>query len=191
MSGPVITNRQRRHRVPIRRLKRFAQILARRLHVEHQEFTLLLTNDRAIRRLNRQFRHKDSPTDVLSFPAETVPPPDKKPRQSRRLPLAWRLAKRPGVQSLARPPGTGLQPSDPSDSDPLLLSGGRLDNPYLGDMIVSVETAWRQAFERNHSLERELCVLMIHGLLHLLGYDHEVDRGEMRRKELRLHKELL
>jgi probable rRNA maturation factor len=61
----------------------------------------------------------------------------------------------------------------------------------LGDMIVSVETAKRQAAERRHSLERELCVLMIHGVLHLLGYDHEADAGQMRRKELRLQRELL
>jgi len=58
-------------------------------------------------------------------------------------------------------------------------------------MIISVETARRQAFARHHSLERELCVLVIHGLLHLLGYDHEVDRGKMRRKELKLQRELL
>jgi probable rRNA maturation factor len=58
-------------------------------------------------------------------------------------------------------------------------------------MIISVETARRQAFARHHSLERELRVLVIHGLLHLLGYDHEVDRGEMRRKELKLQRELL
>ena len=61
----------------------------------------------------------------------------------------------------------------------------------LGDMIISVETARRQAFARHHSLQTELHVLVIHGLLHLLGYDHEVDRGEMRRKELKLQRELL
>ena len=66
-----------------------------------------------------------------------------------------------------------------------------LDKDFLGDMIISVETARRQALARNHSLERELCVLVIHGLLHLLGHDHEVDGGEMRRKELKLQRELL
>jgi probable rRNA maturation factor len=66
-----------------------------------------------------------------------------------------------------------------------------LDKPGLGDMIISVEMAHRQAFARHHSLERELRVLVIHGLLHLLGYDHEVDRGEMHRKERKLQRELL
>ena len=66
-----------------------------------------------------------------------------------------------------------------------------LDKVGLGDMIISVETARRQAFARHHSLQTELHVLVIHGLLHLLGYDHETDRGEMRRKELKLQRELL
>jgi probable rRNA maturation factor len=43
----------------------------------------------------------------------------------------------------------------------------------LGDVIISVEQARRQAKERNHSLKREMVILLIHGILHLLGYDHE------------------
>jgi probable rRNA maturation factor len=142
MTGPVILNRQRRHRVSVSRLQDFVNLLSRQLLLDSQTFTIVLVSDRAIRRLNRDFRNQDKPTDVLSFP-------------------------------------TGLE--DPP----------HLDKPGIGDMIISVETARRQAFARHHSLERELCVLVIHGLLHLLGYDHEVDRGEMRRKELKLQRELL
>jgi probable rRNA maturation factor len=145
MSGPEILNRQRRYPIPITRLRRFANDLVGRLHVDDCQFTLVLTNDRTMRRLNRSFRHKDTATDILSFPAERHAKP----------------------------------------------SRARLANRYLGDMIVSVETARRQAFRRNHSLQRELCILMIHGLLHLMGYDHEVDRGQMHRKESWLQKELL
>jgi probable rRNA maturation factor len=47
------------------------------------------------------------------------------------------------------------------------------DDPVLGDVVISVETAARQAEELGHSLDLELRVLLIHGLLHLLGYDHE------------------
>ena len=65
------------------------------------------------------------------------------------------------------------------------------DAGYLGDVVISVETANRQALAQRHSLERELQILMIHGLLHLLGYDHERDHGRMRRKELALRRELL
>jgi probable rRNA maturation factor len=69
--------------------------------------------------------------------------------------------------------------------------GLTLEDGCLGDVIISVETAQRQAMTRNHDLERELRILVIHGVLHLLGHDHETDQGQMRRKELRLQRELL
>ena len=55
----------------------------------------------------------------------------------------------------------------------------------LGDIIISVETAQRQADTLNHSMEKELTVLLIHGLLHLTGYDHQEDKDYkiMREKE--------
>lgn len=59
---------------------------------------------------------------------------------------------------------------------------------YLGDIVISVETAHRQARRRRSSLKRELKVLALHGFLHLLGYDHETDHGEMRRVEYRLRR---
>ena len=100
------------------------------------EVSALLTGDRAIRKLNRQYRRKDAATDVLSFPA---------------------LATAQGV---------------------------------AGDLVISVETALRQAEERGHPLEMEIKLLLLHGLLHLAGYDHEADDGAMRRKEIRLRREL-
>jgi len=63
-----------------------------------------------------------------------------------------------------------------------------IDGPeevLLGDIIISIDTATRQAREYGHSLERELAYLTVHGILHLLGYDHMTDeeKGEMRREE--------
>jgi len=62
------------------------------------------------------------------------------------------------------------------------------DTDYLGDIVISVDTACRQARRRGSTLPRELCVLTLHGLLHLLGHDHETDNGEMRRIEYRLRR---
>ena len=88
--------------------------------------------DRRIREFNRQYRHKDAATDVLSFPADE--------------------------------PG------------------------QLGDIVIAHGVARRQARSAGHSLSTELRVLALHGLLHLLGYDHERDNGEMRRLEQRLRR---
>jgi probable rRNA maturation factor len=92
------------------------------------QVTVLLTTDAAIKKLNRQFRGKNTATDVLSFPA------------------------------------SGL--------------GG-----IAGDLAISVTTALGQAAEQGHSLATEIKVLVLHGLLHLAGFDHEVDDGEMARRE--------
>ena len=59
-----------------------------------------------------------------------------------------------------------------------------------GDLAISVETAAREAEKRGHSLDLELRVLLLHGVLHLAGYDHETDSGEMERKENTLRKKL-
>jgi probable rRNA maturation factor len=61
----------------------------------------------------------------------------------------------------------------------------------LGEIVISVAQAARQAREARHSLARELRILVIHGYLHLLGYDHEVDDGTMMRLQARLVRALL
>jgi probable rRNA maturation factor len=66
-------------------------------------------------------------------------------------------------------------------SFPSLTEGG-------GDLAISLETASEQAKAQGHSLAIEVKVLMLHGMLHLAGYDHEHDQGEMRRRETRLRK---
>ncbi len=60
----------------------------------------------------------------------------------------------------------------------------------LGDIIISVEQAKKQAAENNLSLELEIKQLILHGILHLCGYDHETDNGEMSRLELQLRDKL-
>jgi probable rRNA maturation factor len=94
--------------------------------------TVALVPDRRIQALNRQFRRKDRPTDVLSFPAEE--------------------------------PG------------------------QLGDVVIALGVARRQAVAAGHPIGTELRILALHGLLHLLGYDHEHDDGRMERLERRLRR---
>jgi probable rRNA maturation factor len=61
---------------------------------------------------------------------------------------------------------------------------------YAGDLAVSVPTALRQSIEQGHSLSTEIKVLILHGLLHLAGYDHETDEGKMARRERQLRARL-
>jgi len=98
-------------------------------------FTCLLTGDRRLQELNRQFLSSDYPTDVLSFPS---PGPD----------------------------------------------------GHLGEMAVSVARAKEQAAAFGHALDEELKILLLHGVLHLMGHDHEADRGAMRRLETQWRKKL-
>lgn len=62
---------------------------------------------------------------------------------------------------------------------------GGPEESLLGDIVISLETAERQAAEFGHSLEREMAYLTVHGMLHLVGYDHEeeADKAAMRRQE--------
>ncbi|RUM61670.1 MAG: rRNA maturation RNase YbeY [Sulfurimonas sp.] len=56
----------------------------------------------------------------------------------------------------------------------------------LGSIVISLDAVHRASNTLGHTFEEELLLLLIHGLLHLMGYDHETDRGEMRREEARL-----
>ncbi len=73
-------------------------------------------------------------------------------------------------------------------TDVLSFPGGEGlgDSPHLGDIAISVETAKRQAQHEGHSLAVEIQYLVLHGILHCLGYDHEADDGEMNDLELEL-----
>lgn len=66
----------------------------------------------------------------------------------------------------------------------------KLEGQTLGDVVISVEQAARQAAEHGLEFDEEVAQLILHGLLHLCGYDHETDDGEMNRLELRLRRRL-
>ena len=115
---------------------------------------LLLTDDATIAALNRQWRHRSGPTDVLAFAALDG------------------FEEEPGATALL-PPSAGSGPPH-SGSGP--ASGpAASDDLELGDIVISLETAARQAGGRADALEHELLFLASHGLLHLLGWDHPDD----------------
>ena len=118
------------------------------LGLQDVELSIALVGDAEIRELNREYRKKDKPTDVLAFPMNDAPPegpPGARKRGSKG---------QTGGRSLAHV--TGL----------------------LGDVILSIETARRQAEANTRPLLAELTMLLAHGLLHLLGYDHRTDAEE-------------
>ncbi len=107
------------------------------LQLRHREefgISLVLTDDAEITRLNRDYRHKNLPTNVLAFPF--------------------------------------------AENDGLLIE--KIPEKELGDIVISVDTAGREAVELGQSLHDRLTVLIIHGLLHLLGYDHERSEQDSR-----------
>jgi len=117
-----------------RNLERFARTLRGEV-AQGAAFTCLIAGDAQLRRLNRDFRGQDYPTDVLSFP---------------------------NGESAA----------------------------FLGEIAISAARARAQAAAFGHTLENEIRILMLHGLLHLLGMNHETDRGQMRRAEARWRQRL-
>jgi probable rRNA maturation factor len=131
----VVLDRQRARRVSATRVRGVIQRAAAELGVTRGELAVVLGRDALVRRLNRTYRRKDAPTDVLSFE-------------------------------------------------------GAPDEGQLGDIVISVDTAVRQAREQERPLAAELDVLVLHGFLHLLGHDHEKDDGTMSRLEGRLRRRL-
>jgi len=122
------------------------------------EVSLAIVSDRRMRTLNRAFRGQDQPTDVLSFPTT----------QDTSDPAA----KNRRAQAAARRVWTDASAA----------------YSPLGDIVIALGIAERQAREAGHSLRAELRILALHGLLHLLGHDHDQDRGEMARLEQRLRR---
>jgi probable rRNA maturation factor len=144
----MILNRQRRVPLALKSLARFSERVQRELGFPEDSVTICFVSDPAMARMNRKFREKHEPTDVLSFPARQIR--SRQPRRRRE---------------------TGA-------------------NHYVGDIVISPETARRYARQRAHALSSELRVLILHGMIHLAGYDHETDDGEMMHLERRLRRRL-
>jgi probable rRNA maturation factor len=139
-----VLNRQRLREIDKDRAAALSRAVLDRIGRPEAVLTVTFIRDRAMRRLNRDYRGMDRPTDVLSF---------------------------------AYHEGEGTVADD--------------ETPHIGDVVISVETAERYAREFSLSFDREIEHLVIHGALHLAGYDHETDNGEMNKLERKLRRELL
>ena len=140
-----IKNNQKKQKLAAVKIKARLRQLLETLKLPDAELSVLFIGDRAMRTLNRNYRGKDSTTDVLSF-------------------------------SMREGRYGGVQPN------------------MLGDIVIAMPVARRQAVDAGLTMQQELERLLIHGLLHLVGYDHErsaADARSMRMKESRLIRSLL
>ena len=137
----TILNKQKKIRLALQPLENFSVKAMRQLKLKSDSTAIALVADSEIARLNKTYRKKNKPTDVLSFPA----------------------------QNSSRRPNK---------------------NKFLGDIAIAPAVARRYAKKNGRSLQTEICILILHGILHLLGYDHETDRGQMNRIEHQLRRKL-
>jgi probable rRNA maturation factor len=119
-----IENRQKKIKLDLHRIRRVVRKLKKVLNCADQDISLLFVDNEEIKQLNRQYLHRDYPTNVISFP---------------------------------------LKEGDYGHINPFLL----------GDIVISAERAFQDAAISDLSFDHEIDFLLIHGLLHLLGYDHE------------------
>ncbi len=124
-----------------------ARQVVRILGLDGRELSVSLVGDDEMHALNRQYRGRDRPTDVLAFALDD--------------------------ESTAKP--------QPPRHDAGRDSGDFPPASLLGDVVISIDTAAEQARARRQSVERTLDELLVHGVLHLIGYDHEISPAEARR----------
>ncbi len=173
----MIINRQRSVAVATKPLAQFLEHLRETFRLPEEAVTVCLVSDAEIARLNRAFRGKRGPTDVLSFPVNENKPTQRTQgaQRAQRTRRAQKNETKPGGW---RANGSAAAVSSASSAS------------YLGDIAISPEIARRNARRFGRTVPEELRVLILHGVLHLLGYDHETDRGEMDRVERRLRRQL-
>jgi probable rRNA maturation factor len=160
----LVATRGRKAPTLARHLSRTAKRLLDTLHLHSAELSLLLVSDPVMHELNRLWRGKDRPTDVLAFPQQDDHEGAVRDGEAPRRATIGERTRRPPVTRRAARTVT-------------------LPEHLLGDVVISVDTARKQAAERGHSVGTESERLLVHGVLHLLGYDHERSAAEARRMQ--------
>jgi probable rRNA maturation factor len=163
----MILNRQRAVRVARGPLEAFLRRVENEMDLGDSDVTVCLVSDAEIARMNEAFRKKRGPTDVLSFPSEEK--------------LRTFVKRRKKIYTEVAETTEDTEKSRANQAS-------RTMQTYLGDIAIAPLTARRYAKKNGRSLSNELRVLILHGVLHLLGYDHETDRGEMDRIERKMRR---
>lgn len=155
--GIVVRNLQRKIKVDVPLLKKVGEGALQGLGQGNAECGLLFVDDAKIARLNQTYLGEEGPTDVISFPLAEVRVQGSGVRGQKGRVRNW-----PVLEFTPQP-------------------------PLLGDVVISVETAKRQAERKRRPLQEEMAHLLVHGILHLVGYDHGTpnERRRMRRLERR------
>jgi rRNA maturation RNase YbeY len=187
----MILNQQNRSSVDLGAARDFAERLRKALGLGYRDFNVCFVDDERISALNAAFRGKAYPTDVLSFPwqAGEAPGPGSAAGHATVGAIGVELQSEPANRHGGR---KGMAPArwlaSLKDSrrshkrpEPHQLEAelNREFEGFLGDIMISVEAAERNAAVEGHTTGTEISWLILHGLLHLLGLDHETDHGEM------------
>jgi probable rRNA maturation factor len=157
----MILNRQKGYGVNRGAVRAFVGRLRAVLRLGRRRFNLCFVGDREMRRLNVAYLGRNRATDVLSFP--------------------WRVGEGAALPRAVK--GRAYSERGGAASEAEFAN-------FLGDIVISVEAARRNARREGHSTLNEIRWLILHGVLHLLGHDHERDRGEMNSLELCLRERL-
>jgi probable rRNA maturation factor len=177
----MILNRQRRVGIRPAVLNEFLARIRGAVGVSSESVSICLVSDAAMAQMNRRYRGKRGATDVLSFPANGTQRKERRERSERKE----------RRQRIQKGPRQSRASSSLSFISSLSSPSSDSSSSFLGDIAISPETARRNARRFRRTLDDELRILILHGVLHLLGYDHEADHGEMQRLETRLRRELL
>jgi len=139
----LIKNTQRKIKINTKELEQNTQRILDILKYKDFAVSIWLTTNKTIQKYNKEFRHKDKPTDILSFPYH------------------------PNIR-----PGERIKAKNEDDRN-------------LGDLIISLEYVKRDALNYDNNTEERLRTLLVHGICHLLGYDHidEEDYEIMHKQE--------
>lgn len=166
----MILNRQTAVRIPVSKFEAFLDRVRRKLRVPAGAVSVCFVTNAQMARWNRAYRNKRGPTDVLSFPADSGNQRRARGSGSRQSRISARAAKE--VLSSA------------SFASPTSSSS------YLGDIAIAPAVARANARRFGRTFSDELRILILHGVIHLMGYDHETDHGEMDRLEQSVRRSL-